>query len=287
MKRISAAALVFLALACVSRLMAQTEPAEIPFEKCDRLLTVKVSVDGRDMRFLVDSGATTILNLKSFAGAANGHIKINSWTGAAATSAREVTIPKLTVGSHELRDLKLPAIDLSPIGSACGGQIDGIFGVDLMEKMGAKIDFEKNLLSFKTTRDEVQAMYDEMEASMHPCTLAFEQGKEQAFAECLDPDIVLYTPDGEYVGREQVMRYLKQRFFRFAPHLKYEPTLREVKMYGDALWYSYDYVLETPEKHLTGHGMSMCRKSQGRWRMLNLHNSERSGDGKTESGTGR
>jgi hypothetical protein len=47
-------------------------------------------------------------------------------------------------------------------------------------------------------------------------------------------------------------------------------------MYGDALWYSYDYIVETPERHITGHGMSMCRKSGGRWRMLNMHNAEAS-----------
>src|SRR3954470_186240 len=153
---------------------AQNASTEIPFEKCDRLLTVKVGVDGKEMRFLVDSGATTMLNLKSFAGTADGHIKINSWAGTAATSAREVSLPKLNVGSHEIRNLKLPAIDLSPIGSACGGQIDGIFGVGPMEKMGVKIDFENKLLSFKASQDEIRAMYNEMEAAMHPCTLAFE-----------------------------------------------------------------------------------------------------------------
>jgi hypothetical protein len=255
---------------------AQNVSSEIPFEKCDRLLTVKVSLDGKDMRFLVDSGATTMLNLKWFSGGIDGHIKINSWAGTAATSAREVSIPKLTLGSHEIRNLKLPAIDLSPIGSACGGQIDGIFGVDLMEKMGVKIDFERKLLSFKASTDEVRAMYDEIEASMHPCVLAFQEGKAKEFEECLDPEIVLYTPDGEFVVREQVLQYMKQRYFKFAPHLMYSPTLHEVRMYGDALWYSYDYIVETPERHITGHGMSMCRKSGGRWRMLNMHNAEAS-----------
>lgn len=273
MRMVSAAVWAMILSFAMSSL-AQTASTEIPFERCDRLLTVKVSVDGKDMRFLVDSGATTMLNLKSFAGGADGHIKINSWAGSAATSAREVSLPKLSVGTHEIRNLKLPAIDLSPIGSACGGQIDGTFGVDLMEKMGVKIDFENKLLSFKASQDEIRAMYNEMEGAMHPCTVAFEQGKVKEFEECLDPEIVLYTPDGEFVGREQVLQYMKHRYFRFAPHLSYIPSLREVRMYGDALWYSYDYVVETPERHITGHGMSMCRKSEGRWRMLNMHNSE-------------
>ena len=39
---------------------------EIPIERCDLLPVVKVRIDGADMRFLLDTGATTMLNLKSF-----------------------------------------------------------------------------------------------------------------------------------------------------------------------------------------------------------------------------
>jgi len=276
-RRLGVLFVAVLALAIQGRAQDVSAPqsSEIPFEHCDRLLVVKVKADAHDMRFLVDSGATSMLNLKSFGGATDDHIHITSWTGTAATSARAVTIPALSVGSHEIHDLKLPAIDLSPIGTACGGRIDGIFGVDLMERMGVKIDFEKKLLSFKTNAADVKGAYDEMESSMHGCTVAFEQGTAKEFGECLDPEIVLYTPDGEFVGREKVLEYMSQRYFKFAPNLLYDATVREVKMYGDALWYSYDYVLETPQEHHTGHGMSMCRKSDGRWRMLNMHNSVR------------
>jgi len=40
---------------------------EIPIEKCDLLPMVRVKIAGSDMRFLLDTGATTILNLHSFA----------------------------------------------------------------------------------------------------------------------------------------------------------------------------------------------------------------------------
>jgi hypothetical protein len=46
-----------------------------------------------------------------------------------------------------------------------------------------------------------------------------------------------------------------------------------VKMFGDALWYSYDYWIDSPREHIAGHGMSMCRRDNGHWRILNLHNS--------------
>src|SRR5690348_15706274 len=122
---------------------------EIPFEHCDRLPVVRVRIDTVEMRFLVDSGATTMLNLLSFPEGKRSAITVSSWAGNAATSARQVSIPVLALGNHQIRNLKLPAIDLSPIGNACGGKIDGLFGVDLMEKMGLKLDFERELASFK------------------------------------------------------------------------------------------------------------------------------------------
>jgi len=40
------------------------------------------------------------------------------------------------------------------------------------------------------------------------------------------------------------------------------------------LWYSYNFWIDTPEKHRTGHGITMCRKDAGgRWRILNINNS--------------
>jgi len=246
---------------------------EIPIERCDRLPVVKVHVAGKDMHFLVDTAATTLLNLKSFAGGRSKEVHITSWTGTAATSAREVSLPELMLGKHTLRDLKLPAIDLSPIGAACGGPIDGILGVDLLDKMGVTIDLKHRVASISVDAVEVRATYDAMQDSMEPCMAAFSRGDAAAFEKCLDPEVVMYTPHGEFVGRQQVIAYLQNRFFRYASNVHHTIKLNEVQMIGDALWYSYEYVLDTPAEHRTGHGMSMCRKGDGRWRILNVHNS--------------
>src|SRR5713226_2793114 len=122
-------------------------PNEVPIERCDRLPVVKVRIGSTDMRFLVDTAATTMLNLKSFTGGRVKDIQVTSWSGTAATSAREVSIPELSLGSRRLHGLKLPAIDLSPIGNACGGPIDGILGVDLLDKMGVTIDLKRQVAS--------------------------------------------------------------------------------------------------------------------------------------------
>ena len=253
----------------------QRAPAaeEIPLEQCDRLPVVKVMVGKSELRFLLDTGATTMLNLKSFAGGRVKEIQVTSWSGTAATSAREVFVPEMAIGKHRLGDLRLPAIDLSPIGNACGGPIDGILGVDLLDRMGVTIDLKRRVASLAGEPPDAKAVYDEMERSMGGCMTAFEQGQALEFEKCLDPEIVMYTPHGEFRGRKQVIEYLQGRYFKFAPNLTYTMSMHEVQMYGDALWYSYDYAIDTPVQHLTGHGMSMCRKSSGRWRILNLHNS--------------
>jgi SnoaL-like domain len=174
--------------------------------------------------------------------------------------------------------LKLPAIDLSPIGNACGGPIDGILGVDLLEKMAVTIDLKRQVASLDAGHSDVRKIYDEMEQAMGHCTTAFEQAKAEEFQSCLDPEIVLYTPDGEFYGRTKVMGYMQRCYFRFAPKLHYSMDLQDVQLFGNALWYSYEYKLDTPQDHFAGHGMAMCRKSDGRWRILNMHNS-RLGDG--------
>jgi hypothetical protein len=256
-------------------LFAQSTPApnEVPIERCDRLPIVKVRIGAREMRFLVDTAATTMLNLKSFSSGRLKEIQISSWSGTVATSAREVSISELTLGTHHLRDLKLPAIDLSPIGNACGGPIDGILGVDLLDKMAVTIDLKRQVASLAEDSADPKIAYAEMENSMRSCVTAFNEGKVAEFEECLEPEGVLYTPDGEFVGRAQVLEYLRQRYFKYAPDLCFKMKMHEVQAFGNALWYSYEYSIETPKEHLAGHGFAMCRKSGTHWRMLNMHNS--------------
>ena len=254
---------------------AQKSPSEIPIERCDVLPVVKVRIDDTDMRFLLDTAATTVLNLKSFSAGRSKEIQISSWSGTVPTSAREVSVPELVFGEHHLRSLKLPAIDLSPIGTACGGKIDGILGVDLLDKMGVTIDLKRRVASMAPSQEDARAVYAQMEESMHKCNVAFTEGNAPVLEDCFDPDIVLYAPSGEFRGRAEVMAFLQRSYLQYAPKLSYQMELHEVKLFGDALWYSYDYTIDSPKEHTVGHGMSMCRKDGEHWRILNLHNSLR------------
>ena len=273
---LSSLPLFVLLLVCSSNTRASQDPVsteDIPIERCDVLPVVKIHIDGSDMRFLLDTGATTMLNLKSFSSGRSKQIQVTSWSGTAATSAREVFLPELALGTHRLRDLKLPAIDLSPIGKACGRQIDGILGVDLLDKMGVTIDLKRQVASLGASAADAKSVYAQMESHMHHCAEAFNLGKAAELEECFDPEIVLYSPHGEFHGRKEVMEYLRARYLKYAPDLCYKMTPHDMKMFGDALWYSYDYTIDSPSEHLTGHGMSMCRRNNGEWHILNLHNS--------------
>jgi SnoaL-like domain/Aspartyl protease len=266
---------VLLLLLCGGGVWAQgsVEGDEVPIEKCDVLPVVRLKIDGTEMKFLLDTGATTVLNLGSFAKGRSKEIEVTSWKGTAETSAREVLVPELAMGTHRLHELRLPAIDLSPLSKACGKRIDGILGVDLLGKMEVTIDLKKQVASVSPQAMDARRLYDVMETSMHQCGTAFEQGDMKTLEECFDPEIVFYTPDGEFRGRREVLAYLKERYMKYAPELCYRMTLKDVKSFGDALWYSYDYALDSPTEHQVGHGMSMCRRERGSWRILNLHNS--------------
>lgn len=234
---------------------------------------MKVRIGSAEMHFLVDTGATSTLNLTSFSTGRMKEIQVTSWSGTAATSAREVSISDFSLGTHHLQNLKLPAIDLSPIGKACGGAVDGILGVDLLDKMGVTLDLKRQIASLGQEPADPKVMYASMEDSMRSCATAFQEGNATVLLECFDPEIVFYTPDGEFVGREKVLAYLREHFFRYAPDLCYRMTPHQVQVFGDALWYSYDYSIEMPKQTLSGHGFAMCRRSGKRWLMVNLHNS--------------
>jgi ketosteroid isomerase-like protein len=269
---------VFLVACFLGSVRAQTHDKkdEIPIERCDRLPVVTLKVAGVNRRFLLDTAATTILNLKSFTSGESKQVHIYSWSGGADASAREVFLPEVQLGTHKLRDLKLKAIDLSAIGNACGGQIDGILGVDLLDQMGMTIDLKRRVavpapVEQPGNSSDASA---ELEEDLGSCEAAFNQGDVKAMAECFDPEVVFYTPHGEYRGREEVISYLSQRYFRSGSKPRYDARPHEIRSFGDLLWYSYDFWIDSSDQHLTGHGMTMCRKDAGgRWRILNVNNS--------------
>jgi hypothetical protein len=278
--RLGVATALFLVVLLVALSASTQEPSpaeQILIERCDRLPVVTVRIDGAEMRFLLDTAATSMLNVKSFPKGRSKEIRVSSWSGETVTSAREVTLPELALGRYRLIQIKLPAIDLSPIGKACGGQIDGILGVDLLEKMGAVIDMKRQVLLFGTGvygsgRD---SLLQQFRANQQACIAAFNRGDAQFFEGCLDPEVVLFTPWGEVRGGQEMLLYLGQRYFNLEPPAQIELRPRNFRVLGDAVWYEYDYSIKLPDAVIEARGMAICRKTGGRWRLLNMHNSLR------------
>lgn len=255
---------------------AQAPPSieEIPLERCDTLPVIQVRAGERDLRFLVDTAATSFLNAQSFSSGDARKIRVFSWKGSADAASREISLPEMRVGVHRLRDLHLPAVDLNPIARACGGRIDGILGVDLMDRMGITLDLKRRVALFAISSEEAGEKLAQMMAAMSRCNEAFQAGSQAVLEDCFDSQAVLYTPEGEYHGRKEVIAYLRRTYLKYAPNLRYVKRLKQTQVFGDAVWYSYDYSVEAPNLHLSGHGMATCQLRDGRWRIVNMHNSQ-------------
>jgi ketosteroid isomerase-like protein len=266
--------ILIVAIFCAGIVPGLARAQELPLERCDVLPMIEVQVAGLHKWFLVDTAATSILNLGSFAEGQARDIHVTSWSGTLATSAKEVTLPDLTVGRTKLLEVKLPAIDLSAIGKACGRKIDGILGVDLLGKLGASINLKEQTIHVATADEAHGAeMVTAMQHEMHRCVDAFNDSDEQKFGDCLDPKIVLFSTDTELYGRQQVVGYFRERYFHQQPAAKLEIIERAFHPIGEAVWYEYEFTIDSARGKLHGRGMAMCKKSDGQWRMASMHHS--------------
>jgi predicted aspartyl protease len=247
---------------------------EIPLKHCDTLPVIEVSVGDQTKVFLVDTAATSFLNLESFTEGTTQAIAISSWTGTLATSAKEVTLKEVVIGKTTLMGLRLPAVDLSAVGKACGRRIDGILGVDLMGRLGVTIDLRRQIVHVAMAgEDRGDTLAAEMHQEMHRCLDAFNESDEKTFGECLDPKIVLFSGENELYGREQAVGYFRERYFHQKPAAHLEIRESAFHPIGEAVWYEYEFTIHSLRGVLCGRGMAMCRKSGGRWRMASMHHS--------------
>jgi predicted aspartyl protease len=247
---------------------------EIPLKHCDTLPVMEVAVGDQSMHFLVDTAATSFLNLKTFGEGKSRDVEVTSWAGTLATSAREITLKEVMIGNTKLMGLKLPAVDLSAIGKACGRKIDGILGVDLLAKLGATIDLKKQTVHVTTVSERrASELSAEMHGGMLQCLEAFNASDERAFGDCLDPKIVLFSMENELYGREQVIGYFRERYFHQKPAARLEIRESAFHPIGEAVWYEYEFTIDSARGVLRGRGMAMCKKSEGRWRMASMHHS--------------
>ena len=217
---VCAGAALLVALAARTALaQASPNPSEIPLERCDTLPVVVLQIDKQDKRFLIDTAATSMLNEKSFPQGHAKELRVQSWNEVTPLKAREVSIAELSLGNHVLRNISLPAIDLTAIAKACGGPLDGILGVDLLQRLGVTIDLQRSVARFAIAppSSSEESLIAEMEKAMHSCSEAFNNADADKLAACFDPDFVLSSPGGELRGRDQATNHFRQQYFHLTP----------------------------------------------------------------------
>jgi len=130
---------------------------DLPLESCDRLPALTLRVSGTRFFFLVDTGATSMLNISSFPAGESKEVRITSWNGTVKTRAREIEVADLSLGDKHLKNVRLPAVDLSPVARACGKLLDGILGIDLLGAFGVTIDVPNRIVHVQPSAGESKA----------------------------------------------------------------------------------------------------------------------------------
>jgi len=254
---------------------AEPSAMEIKLIPCDRLFLVPVTVEGKDYLFLLDTGATSILDLGTFASlesaSSGGGVDVTSWSGRGVAKGRIVKIKVLRFGERELRDLRLSAVDLSVLNTACGKKVDGLLGADLLEKLGALIDMDARVAKFSPRPLEV---FEDARREFLECVEFFNRGDPGHFRHHLDEGVVWFTPFEEVRGREAVIRFLKQTYFDKHAHLTVD-RLHPANLHvaGDSYWLDYEYEIQSDDRAYHARGTAFSYRKDGEWKMTTIHNS--------------
>lgn len=245
---------------------------EVPLDSCRQLPIVKARVGKRHFQFLLDTGAAaTLLNQKSFSSPESTEIMMESWNGPAGASAREVMLPDFTIGERSLINLKLLAVDLTPLERSCQKRVDGVLGADLIAKLGLTIDLKNHVATLEANAKSPEARFSQLEQHQAACVQAFNRSDEKTFEQCLDPDIVLLTSKGDYHGRQAVMKHFKEDYFGQDPPVLVSLTPRGHHAIGPVIWIEYDMSVTVGAQVMKARGTALYQKSGERWLMSNMN----------------
>ena len=242
---------------------------EIDMVKCDVLPVVEVRVAGLKFHFLVDTAATSMLNIRSFAVGEEKAVAITSWSGTTDTKAKRVLIDDLGLGDHHFRNLVLSAVDLSGIGRACGRQIDGILGIDLLLRLGAVVDLRDHALRLRIGTETTASRVQQIRERFLSCEEAFNRGDETAVSDCLDPEVVILSPAGDFHGWAGLREFLRGIDLSARPKISVKPGFYHVL--GEAIWIEYESCAsigeKLGEKEVRFRGTALWNNADGKWRI--------------------
>jgi hypothetical protein len=245
---------------------------DVPLDGCLQLPMVKAKVGKRQFQFLLDTGAAaTLLNQKSFSSTQTKEIMMESWNGPAQASAREVVLPDFTIGDQTLKNLKLLAVDLTPLERTCQRRVDGVLGADLIARLGLTIDLKNRVATLDTSAQPPEVRFSQFDQRQADCVEAFNRKDEKTFEQCLDPDVVLFTTHGDFRGRAAVMKHFKKDYFGQDPPVLVSLTPRGHHALGPVIWIEYEMSVTTGSEVMKLRGTAVYQRSGERWVMSNMN----------------
>ena len=245
---------------------------DIPLDNCRQLPMLKATVGKRQFQFLLDTGASnTLLNQKSFPSLDTTEIMMESWNGREGALAHAVVLPDLRIGEDTVYNLKLLAVDLTALERSCEKRVDGVLGADLITRLGLTIDLKNRLAILDASATAPQARFNELDEQQAACEEAFNRSDQKSCERCLDPDIVLFTSEGDYHGRNAVMKYFRECYFGQTPKVLVSITPRERHLIGSVIWIEYDMFVTMGNQVMKVHGTALYRKTKERWLMSNMN----------------
>src|SRR5215472_4881858 len=212
-----------------------------------------------------------MLNINSFAAGEARTFAVTSWSGTVDAPAKQVTLNDLSVGDHHFHNLVLPSVDLSGIGHACGRQIDGILGIDLLRKLGAVVDLRDHTPRLRVDAEPGQNRATKLDERIISCEGAFNRQDEAAISDCLDPEVVVFSEAADFHGREPLMEFFRRRYFHqpSRAQLLVKPSFYHI--FGEAIWMEYEFRTSIGEKTAISRGSALWSKTDGEWRIAHLN----------------
>jgi ketosteroid isomerase-like protein len=245
---------------------------EIPLDNCRQLPIVKATVGKHQVQFLVDTGAAiTLLNLRSFSSQDSAEITMESWSGTTGARARKIVLPEFAIGEHQLTNLNLLAVDLTPLERSCQRRLDGVLGADMIARLGMTIDLKNHVGILDGEARSPEARFHELQRQQSSCEQAFNHSDEKTFAECLAPDIVLLTSKGDYHGRDSVMKHFKESYFGQDPPVVISMAPRSQHAIGNVIWTEYEMSVNYRGQVIKHRGTAIYQKTGQRWVMSNMN----------------
>jgi hypothetical protein len=197
-----------------------TVDAEFKLTPCGHVFLAQMKVNGTDRTLVIDSGSTTMMNDRTFPDVlslSNSQGYLTTFLGKRPVPVRVLTINEFQFGGRKLRNITLPAVDLSMTKLLCGKELDGVFGTDLLAKLNVRIDFAAGIAIVPAP---IQDVVRESKSELHEWEEAFNHGDAAYFRIIFSSDIVWLDPGCRLDGREAVIAYLQREYFERQAHMK-------------------------------------------------------------------